>query len=109
MDKIEWITHYTLCRELDRIDGHPVVFEWKIFPGHTTLKLLTEVQNMMEKELNVLSQDFKDPIISMSMFNDIDWSQLTESSRIGTTNLLSESKLILHKARGHILRKWIVI
>ena len=37
------------CRELDNIDGEPVVFEWKIFAGHTTLKHLCEVQNMMRK------------------------------------------------------------
>ena len=69
-DKIEWFTHSALYRELDRIDGEAVVFEWKIFPGHTTLKLLSEVRNMMEKELAVLPKDFKDRIIFMSMYKD---------------------------------------
>ena len=31
----------------------PVVFEWKMFPGHTTLDLFREVQDLMEKELKV--------------------------------------------------------
>ena len=33
---------------------------------------------------------------------------LTEPSRIGARNLLCESKLIVDKARGHLLRKWIL-
>ena len=57
-DKLEWFTQSTPQRELDRIDGEPVVFEWNIFPGHTTLKLLREVHSMTEKELDILPQDF---------------------------------------------------
>ena len=74
-EKILWFTHSTPHRELDRIDGEPVVLERKIFPGHTTVKLLSELQNMMEKELSVLPKDAKDRIIFMRMYNDIDWSQ----------------------------------
>ena len=74
-ETIEWFNDSISCRELYRIDGEPVVFEWNIFTGHTTLKLLREVQNMMKKELKVLAKDFKDRIIFMSMHNDIDWNQ----------------------------------
>ena len=47
-DKIELSTHSISYRELDRIDGEPVVSEWNVVPGHTTLNLLREVQNMMD-------------------------------------------------------------
>ena len=81
-DTIERFTDSISCRELDRIDGEPVVFEWNIFPRHTTLKLLREVQNMMKKELKVLPKDFKDRIIFMSMHNDIDWNQKRQMKRL---------------------------
>ena len=63
-----------LIVSLSGIDGEPVVFEWKIFPGPTSLKLLQEVQNMMEKD-NLQPESFKDRIILMSMYNDIDWGR----------------------------------
>ena len=62
------------CREYDGVDGEPVVFEWKIFPGHTTLQLHQAVPRMMEEQ-NTQSDKFKDRIIFMSMYNDIDWGQ----------------------------------
>ena len=34
-------------REMDRIDGEPMEFEWKIFPGFTTLEILAEIRVMM--------------------------------------------------------------
>ena len=46
-------------RELDRIDGEPVVFERENFPGHTTLQLLrreihrTNKENCMSSSLSV--------------------------------------------------------
>ena len=50
------------------------MFEWKIFARHATLKLLWAVQNMMEKD-HIQPESFKDRIIFMSMYNDIDWNQ----------------------------------
>ena len=48
--KIEWFAQSPEYRELDRIDGGSVVFEWKfIFPGHTTLQLLQETLRTMLK------------------------------------------------------------
>ena len=35
------------CQELNWIDGELVEFEWNIFPGHTTLGLLHEIQRKM--------------------------------------------------------------
>ena len=71
-DKTEWLTQCSEYRELDRIDGEPVVFEWKNFPGHTTLQLLWEIQRTME-EKKFLPEQSDDWIIFMSMFNDNDW------------------------------------
>ena len=34
--------------ELDGLDGEPVEFEWIIVPGHTTLQILQEIQNLMK-------------------------------------------------------------
>ena len=61
-------------RDLFDIAAEPVVFEWKIFPGHTML-LLQEHQTMMENEIKVHPRDFKGRIIFMSRYNDIDWTQ----------------------------------
>ena len=72
-DKIECFTHSTPHRELDRIDGEPVAFE--LDPGHTTLKLLSELQNTMEKERSVLPKDFMDRTIFMFVYSDTDWIQ----------------------------------
>ena len=65
-NRIEWLTQSTLNRALDNLDGEPVVFEWKISPGHTTPKLFQEVQHMMEKA-HSQPEDVKDRIIFMSM------------------------------------------
>ena len=35
-------------RELDRIDGEPMDFEWITFPGFTTLQILLEIQKLSE-------------------------------------------------------------
>ena len=50
--KIDWFMNSSQCRELYRIDGKPIKFEWKNFPGSTTLQILAEIQNM-KSEYNV--------------------------------------------------------
>ena len=59
-------------RELYDDTGEPVVFEWKMFPGHTTTQLFQEVQTLMDDEIKVKPQNFQDRLIFMSIFNDID-------------------------------------
>ena len=46
-------------------------FEWNIFPGFTTLQLIQEVQQFMNKMSD--PDQFQGRIIFMSMFNDIIW------------------------------------
>ena len=44
-------------------------FEWKIFPGFTTLQILAAIQNMITEN----PKQFPGRIIFMSMYNDIVW------------------------------------
>ena len=61
---IGWIVGSTPNRELDSIDGGPVVFEWKISPRRTALQLPQEVHKVMGEEPSITPQDFKNHIIS---------------------------------------------
>ena len=47
MEKTGWFMNSSQCRELDRIDGEAMEFEWKIVPGFTTLGTIDEIQKMM--------------------------------------------------------------
>ena len=50
----------------------PTEFEWKIFPGFTTLGLLEKIQDLM-KDVKCELEHFNDRIIFMSMYNDVAW------------------------------------
>ena len=41
-EKIDWFVNSRQNRELDRIDGEPMKFEWKTFPGFTTVQILAD-------------------------------------------------------------------
>ena len=56
--------------ELNRIDGQPMEFEWKIVPGLTAMRILNQIQQMMA-ELLCDPENFTGRIIFVSMFNDI--------------------------------------
>ena len=73
-EQIKWYFQNNHFKELNRIDGMQTEFEWKIFPGFTTLDILEEIQNCM-KEQQCEPEQFKDRIIFMSMFNDIAWRE----------------------------------
>ena len=68
--KIEWLKSTPQHRELDRIDAELMAFESTIFPGFTTLRILTEIQRMMD-EINC--EPDKGRIIFMLMYNEIVW------------------------------------
>ena len=57
-------------REWQGLDGEPIDFEWKIFPGATALDLLHEIQADLQGK-HVTPKNFSDRTIFMSMFNDI--------------------------------------
>ena len=56
-------------RELDRIDGEPMEFEWMIFPGFTTLQILLEIQKLMTDL--IVSQNNSKEESFMSMYSGI--------------------------------------
>ena len=74
-EKVGYFVSTPLFRELDNVTCELVVFEWKIFPGHTTLDPLQEVKELMKKELKIQPQNFEDRIIFMSMYSVIDWTR----------------------------------
>ena len=49
-------------KDLNRTDGMPTEFEWKIFPGIMTLRLLEKIQSQMTN-LQCDPENFKDRII----------------------------------------------
>ena len=71
-EKIQWYSEDNQFEDMNRIDGMSTEFEWKIFPGITALGLLEKIQTLMT-DLQCDPEHFKDRIIFMSMFNDIEW------------------------------------
>ena len=69
--QLGWFKDSSQYRTLDTIDGEPMKFEWHMFPGFTTLQLVQEVQQFMNKMGE--PEEFQGRIIFMSMFNDIVW------------------------------------
>ena len=59
------------------VDGEPIEFELKMFPGCSSLSLLREIQHDLVTKNN-MPEDFKDRIIFMSMCNDIEWKKNDE-------------------------------
>ena len=57
---------------MNRIDGMPTEFEWKIVPGIVTLGLLEKIRSLV-RDLQCESEHLTDRIIFMSMYNDIEW------------------------------------
>ena len=86
--KFDWFMNSSQCRELGRIDGETMEFEWKIFPGFTTLQILVEIQKMMA-ETNCDPEQFHGRIIFMSMYNDIAWGEKgNKEFRIGNSKIV---------------------
>ena len=46
-DRLAWFKSSSEYRDLDRIDGEPMEFEWNIFPGYHTLQLSQEVKSLL--------------------------------------------------------------
>ena len=69
--KIKWCSENHF-KDLNQIDRMPTEFEWKIFPGITTMGFLKKIQSLM-RDLQCEPEHFKDRIIFMSMYNDIEW------------------------------------
>ena len=70
-EKLSWFKDSPQYRTLDTIDGEPMEFEWNIFPGFTTLQLISKVQEFKTKVGD--PSQLQGRIFFMSMFNDIVW------------------------------------
>ena len=62
---IKWYSENNHFKDMNRIDGMPTEFEWKIFPGITTLGLLEKIQSPT-RDLQCEPEHFNDRIIFMS-------------------------------------------
>ena len=71
-NKTKWYLDTRYLKDSNRIDGESMEFEWKKFPGFTTLGILEEIQKLIT-ELQCEPEQFKRRIIFMSMYNDILW------------------------------------
>ena len=95
-NKIKWYFENRHLKDLNRIDGEPMEFEWKIFTRFTTLGILEEIQKYMT-ELQCESEQFKDRIIYMSMYNDIVWrergnTEMCEKIQLQLRTMLADSR-----------------
>ena len=57
-NKIKWYLETRYLKDLSRMDGEPMEFEWKIFTGFTTMGILEEIQKLMI-ELQCEPEQFK--------------------------------------------------
>ena len=57
-------------RDHDAINGESTEFDWKIFPGFTTLQLCDKISDLLS-DLGQTPETFTGRILFMSMFNDI--------------------------------------
>ena len=69
-DQVSTLKMCLTVRELQGLDGEPIDFEWKIFPGATALDILHKIQAGLQGK-NIRPEKFSDRIVFMSMFNDI--------------------------------------
>ena len=88
-DRLAWFRSSPEYRDLDRIDGEPMEFEWNIFPRFNTLQLSQEVKSLLLR-LNETPENFTGRIIFMSMFNDISCGSRDNEKECGSNaNLVS--------------------
>ena len=98
-EKTDRFMNSSQCRELDRIDGEPMEFEWKNFPGFIALQILAEIHNMMTG-IRCEPEQFPGRIIFMSVYYDIVWSEKgSEELRSGHSKTVTEYARRL--AHGH--------
>ena len=69
----EQVSTLKMChtfRQWRGLDGDPIDFEWKIFPGATALDILHKIQADLQGQ-HITPEHFSDRCIFMSMFYDI--------------------------------------
>ena len=93
-EKIEWITFVPQYRELDRVDGEPMEFEWPNFPGCTTLLNLAEIQKMMGEMRCEPKQQFTGRIffITMTLYGEATKTQHRSVCVANSMNVAQDAK-----------------
>ena len=86
-------------KDLNRIDGELMEFEWTNFPGFTTLKILDEIQKMMN--YSVYQSILKEGSFCMSMYSDIVWREGGNKE-----NCIANSATIADHARRFSPGRW---
>ena len=89
--------------DMNRIDGMPTDFEWKIFPGIRTLGLLEKIQSN-ERFTVCKPEDFTDRIIFMSMYNDLESGAKGNKERCEYNSLLAECTIQMTTIRSNVSR-----
>ena len=67
--QVEGLKLYSSYQDAMVIDEEAIEFEWKIFPGFSSLYVLEKIQQDLEKR-KIEPEEFTDQIIFMSMFNE---------------------------------------
>ena len=78
--QVEEFSMSPFYKELLGIDFEAIEFEWNIFPGFPSLHILQKIQDDV-RERNIEPEKCTDPIIFMSMFNDVDWTKKGNGGR----------------------------
>ena len=69
-DQVSTLKMCHTFRELQGLDGEPIDFEWKIFPGARALNILHRIEADMQGQ-HITLENFSGRMFFMSMFNDI--------------------------------------
>ena len=69
-NKIIWHLETRYLKDLNRIDGEPMDFEWKNIPGFTTFGIFVEIKKV-KTELQCKPEQFEGRILFMSVYNDM--------------------------------------
>ena len=87
--RLEWFKTSQEYRNLDRIDGEPMEFEWNIFSGFNTLQLSHEVKELL-LTLNETPENFKKK-----------WYFISEDSPQGEWDNMAEKMMVTFAESGH--------
>ena len=98
--RLEWFKTTPEYSTSDRLDGEPMEFEWKNFPGFNTLQLSQKVKSLLLK-FDETPENFTGRIIFMSMFNDISWG-----SKDNKIECESHAQLVSSHARRFGAGQW---
>ena len=69
-DQVSTLKMCRTFRDLQGLDGEPIDFEWKIFPGAKALDILHKNSADLQRK-HITPENFSDRKIFMTMFNDI--------------------------------------